>query len=165
MGTQRCNTAPGVPDGFELEQLKIKSDRPLGVAYLVGRLDRALKTHFRKALQPLGLTVVQYTALSVFCSSGKISSAKLAEYTLVSPQAANELIKAMEKNGWIERKPDPDHGRIIRISLTQQGMDLLEQCHKVIAVLEREMLSDLCDDEIAQMHHHLRSAMKALRDR
>jgi DNA-binding MarR family transcriptional regulator len=164
MEIQRANTIFNDSEAYDLEKLKMHKDRPLGVAYMVGRLDRALRTHFRKVLAPLGITAVQYTALSVFYSRGKISSAKLAEYSMVSPQAANELIKAMEKNGWIKRKPDPDHGRIIRISLTETGLELLERCDKEIAVVEREMLSALTEEQVSQLHKHLRAAVSALRE-
>ncbi len=136
----------------------------MGVAYMVGRLDRALRRQFRLVLEPLGLTLGQYTALSVFCSSGRLSNAKLAERTMVSPQAANELIKGMEKSGWIVRKPDPNHGRIIQISLTKDGKQLLTRCNKVIAKMEREMLKGLSKKEIATLHGQLRGAVGMLRE-
>ncbi|PVV10452.1 MAG: hypothetical protein B6D72_12530 [gamma proteobacterium symbiont of Ctena orbiculata] len=131
---------------------------------MVGRLDRALRRSFRRVLDPLGLTLGQYTALSVFYSSGKLSNAKLAERTMVSPQAANELIKGMEKKGWIVRKPDPNHGRIIHISLTTEGKRLLSRSDKVIAQIERQMLHDLSDKEIKALHGKLRNAVGVLRE-
>ncbi|MEJ2455779.1 MAG: MarR family transcriptional regulator [Candidatus Thiodiazotropha sp.] len=149
---------------MELEKLQDQANRPLGVAYMVGRLERALRHQFRTALEPLGLTLSQYTALSVFCSSGRLSNAKLAERTMVSPQAANELIKGMEKNGWIVRKPDPNHGRIIQISMTKEGKQLLARCNKVISKMEREMLKGLSNKEIATLHGQLRSAVGVLRE-
>lgn len=161
---KQCQPSNKSSDAGELEKLQDQKDRPLGVAYMVGRLDRALRRHIRQALEPMGLTIGQYTALSVFCSSGRLSNAKLAERTMVSPQAANELIKGMEKNGWIVRKPDPNHGRIIQISLTKEGIRQLAKCNKVIGALEREMLQELSDTEIATLHGNLRSAVGILRD-
>lgn len=159
-----CRPVTETSDAAELEAPLNQVDRPLGVAYMVGRLDRALNRHFRQALAPLGVTIGQYTALSVFCSSGRLSNAKLAERTMVSPQAANELIKVMEKHGWIERRPDPDHGRIIQISLTKEGMRLLSRCNKVISVLERHMLHDLNEKQITSLRQQLRNAVGALRE-
>jgi DNA-binding MarR family transcriptional regulator len=147
-----------------MENLQDEKDKPLGVAYMVGRLDRAIRRSFRKVLEPMGLTIGQYTALSVFFSSGRLSNAKLAERTMVSPQAANELIKGMEKNGWIVRKPDPNHGRIIQISLTTEGKRLLTRCNKAIAKIEREMLRGLSNKEIKALHGNLRNAVGILRE-
>ena len=106
--------------------------KPSGLAYIVGRLDHVLNKRLRDGLAPLGMTVPHYTALSVFRALGTISNAQLAERTMMSPQSANEMVKAMEAKGWIEKSPDPDHGRIIRISLTEEGTACLERCDGVV---------------------------------
>lgn len=136
----------------------------MGVAYVVGRLERALRRRFRQALKPQGLTLRQYTALSVFHSNGQNSSAMLAEHTVVSPQAANELIKNMEMSGWLVRKPDPKHPRIINIRLTQKGRKVLVRCDNLIAKLEREMLAGLSDKQIITLHGQLHKAVAQLRN-
>jgi DNA-binding MarR family transcriptional regulator len=159
-----CQPTTKHSDEADLEKLHNQKDTPLGVAYMVGRLERALRNQFRRVLDPLGLTLSQYTALSVFCSSGGLSNAKLAERTMVSPQAANELIKGMEKSGWIVRTPDPNHGRIIQISLTKTGIQLLIRCNKVIGKMEREMLKGLSNKEIETLHGQLRNAVGVLRE-
>jgi DNA-binding MarR family transcriptional regulator len=159
-----CQPTSKESDVVELDELQEQGNRPMGVAYMVGRLERALRKQFRRVLEPMGLTLGQYTALSVFCSSGGLSNAKLAERTMVSPQAANELIKGMEKSGWIVRQPDPNHGRIIQISLTKEGKRLLNRCNKVIAKVEREMLNGLSNKEIVKLHSQLRDAVGMLRE-
>jgi DNA-binding MarR family transcriptional regulator len=164
MTMKLCQPSTKPSDATELEKLQDQADWPLGVAYMVGRLERALRQQFRKALEPMGLTLAQYTALSVFCSSGGLSNAKLAERTMVSPQAANELIKGMESSGLIVRKPDPNHGRIIQISLTKEGKRLLIRSNKVIAKIEREMLKTLNNKEITALHSQLRNAVGVLRE-
>ncbi len=141
-----------------------ESSQPFGIAYLIGRLDRALKRQFRLILEPLGLTLGQYTALSVFYRNGTLSNAKLAESIMVSPQAANELVKIMDENGWIVRHPDPHHGRIINISLTAEGKKLLKLSNKAATNLEHHMLSDLSSDEIIDIHAQLKSALRLLKD-
>jgi DNA-binding MarR family transcriptional regulator len=151
-------------DVLELDKLRIQANRPMGVAYMVGRLERAFRRQLRRILEPMGLTLGQYTALSVFHSSGRLSNAQLAERTMVSPQAANELIKSMERNGWIVRKPDPNHGRIINISLTREGKQLLTRCDKVIAKLERDVLKGLSSKQITTLHGQLRDAVGVLRE-
>jgi DNA-binding MarR family transcriptional regulator len=164
MGKRSSQASVETLDFEELEQLQDKADKPLGVAYMVGRLERALRRNIRQLLAPMGLTISQYTALSVFYGSGGLSNAKLAERTMVSPQAANELIKGMEKNGWIVRKPDPNHGRIIQINLTKDGIQLLFQCNKLVAEMERKMLRSLNKKEINNLHGQLRNAVGALRE-
>lgn len=136
--------------------------RPSGVCYLIGRLDHALNRRIRDALTPLGLTVSQYTALSFLESQAQISNAQLAERTLISPQSANEMIKQMEKKGWVEREPDPSHGRIVRLSLTPAGQSLLDAAHNHVARLEAGMLAKLSATQRNALHQNLRQVLHAL---
>jgi DNA-binding MarR family transcriptional regulator len=136
--------------------------KPLGLAYLVGRLDHVLNKRLRDSLAPSGLTVPQYTALSVFRTQGSLSNAQLAVRTMISPQSANEMVKAMEAKGWIERRPDPSHGRIIQISLTEQGQAVLRDCDAKVREVEQIMFPDLRDEERAQLHAQLRAAVRAV---
>jgi len=136
--------------------------KPSGLAYIVGRLDHVLNRRLRDGLAPLGMNVSHYTALSVFRALGTISNAQLAERTMMSPQSANEMVKAMEAKGWIERSPDPDHGRIIHIRLTDEGTACLQRCDGVVRDVEQAMFPDLSADERARLHAQLRGAVRAL---
>lgn len=136
--------------------------KPMGLAYLVGRLDHVLNQRLRESLAPAGLTVPQYTALSVFRASGSLSNAQLATRTMISPQSANEMVKQMEGKGWIERRPDPAHGRIIQISLTDAGHAVLGECDAQVAAVEQLMFPDLDAGARAQLQAQLRAAVKAL---
>ncbi len=135
--------------------------RPVGIAYLIGRLDHALTRHMRDALAPIGLTVSQYTALS-FLARGSLSNAQLAERSMVSPQAANEMVKAMEGRGWLTREPDPSHGRIVRIHLTDAGTDVLVQADAKVAGLEAGMLDGLPQTKRGSLRETLRELLSAL---
>lgn len=136
--------------------------RPSGICYLIGRLDHALNRRIRDALTPLGLSVAQYTALSFLESQSQISNAQLAERSLISPQSANEMIKLMEKKGWVERAPDPSHGRIVRLSLTAAGQSLLDQAHEQVARLESGMLTKLSATQRSALQQNLRQVLHTL---
>jgi len=138
------------------------TSKPLGLAYLVGRLDHVLGKRLRDCCAPAGVTVPQYTALSVFRAQGALSNAQLATRTMVSPQSANEMVKQMEAKGWIERSPDPSHGRIIQIQLTRAGHDILGQCDGKVRDVELRMFPDLTPDERTQLYVSLRAAVRAL---
>lgn len=136
--------------------------RPSGICYLIGRLDHAVNRRIRDALTPLGLSVAQYTALSFLESQSQISNAQLAERSLISPQSANEMIKLMEKKGWVERAPDPTHGRIVRLSLTAGGQALLDQAHERVARLEGGMLGKLSLAQRNVLQQNLRQVLHTL---
>jgi len=137
-------------------------NKPMGLAYLVGRLDHVLNQRLRDAITPAGLSVPQYTALSVFRAHGSLSNAQLATRTMISPQSANEMVKQMEAKGWIARTPDPAHGRIIQISLTDAGQAVLKECDAQVAEVERMMFPDLDEAGRTLLHGQLRGAVRAL---
>lgn len=140
----------------------LEKTRPSGICYLIGRLDHALNRRIRDALTPLGLSVAQYTALSFLESQSQISNAQLAERSLISPQSANEMIKQMEKKGWVEREPDPSHGRIVRLSLTAAGQAMLDSAHEQVARLETGMLAKLSAAQRNTLQQNLRQVLHAL---
>jgi DNA-binding MarR family transcriptional regulator len=128
----------------------------------VGRLDRVLRRRIAEAVAPHGLSVSQYTALSVLNARGALSNAQLAERSFISPQAANEMVKAMEEHGWLLREPHPSHGRILHLKLTPRGTALLSQCDAAVDQVEAELLKDLLPGEREDLQRLLRACFSAL---
>jgi DNA-binding MarR family transcriptional regulator len=128
----------------------------------VGRLDRALRRRLTEAIAPHGLTVAQYTALSVLATRGALSNAQLAERSFTSPQAANEMVKAMEERGFLAREPHPSHGRILNITLTARGAALLSRCNEAVDKVEADLLSGLRPEERDDLQRFLRTCFSAL---
>jgi DNA-binding MarR family transcriptional regulator len=138
---------------------------PQKIAYLVGWLDRVLRRRIADAIAPYGLTVSQYTALSVLSARGALSNAQLAERSLTSPQAASEMVKAMEEHGFLLREPHPSHGRIVHLKLTARGAALLSQCDAALEEVEAELLRELSPGERGELKRLLRACLSALGDR
>jgi DNA-binding MarR family transcriptional regulator len=139
-----------------------QSASPSGIAYLVGHLDRLVRRRLSEAISPLGLTIQQYTALSVLGSRGQLSNAQLAERSLVTPQSASEMVKVMVKRGWIARSADPNHGRIIHLYLTAEGQEVLKQAHAAAGKFEAEMLEGLTARERQRYREYLSASVRTL---
>lgn len=135
---------------------------PSGISYLVGHLERLVRRRLGEAISPIGLTIQQYTALAVLGARGRLSNAQLAERSLVTPQSANELVKAMVRRGWIERSADPSHGRIIHLSLTPEGKEILQQAHATAAQFEQAMIEGLTARDRQRYREYLSASVRAL---
>jgi DNA-binding MarR family transcriptional regulator len=116
---------------------------PPRVSYLAGRLDRMLRRRLSQALEPHGLTLPEYTALSVLQSRSGLSNAQLARRSLITPQATNEVLARLEARNLVRRRADPAHGRIRPAQLTPAGRRLLARADRAVDEIEREMLGDL----------------------
>ena len=68
----------------------------------------------------------------------------LAEYLLLRPHSTVELVDRAEAAGLVERMPDPDDGRVVRVRLTKAGDRIVRQLtrahlgrlHELAAVLD-----------------------------
>ena len=84
-------------------------------------MDRVVRRHIDDVVKAKGLSVNQYTTLSVLDHRSGLSNAQLARRALVSPQSMNEVLLALERRGLVRRNAHPDHGRILQSRLTAKG--------------------------------------------
>jgi DNA-binding MarR family transcriptional regulator len=132
-------------------EAKVRGSMTVRVSYLIKRVERGLRTKLDAALEPLGVTTTEYTALSVLARRSGLSSAQLARRSFVSDQAMNQVVVVLERNGWIERSPDPRHARILRAKLTRAGRSVLVACDRVTAPIERRLLEGLSSEDAEQL--------------
>ncbi len=130
--------------------------------YLVGRVDRVVRRAISEVVSQHGLSVNQYTTLSVLDHRSGLSNAQLARRALVSPQSMNEVLLALEERGLVRRRAHPDHGRILQSQLTPKGGRVLQACNHHVAAIEQRMVSDLTGVEQAALRSSLVSCVRAL---
>jgi DNA-binding MarR family transcriptional regulator len=132
--------------------------------YLIKELERVLRTRIDELVESLGLTAVQYTALSVLSGQeGGMTSAQLARRSFVSPQAANEMVSGLERRGLIRRRADRDGGRALWIFPTALGERTLKRCDERVDTLEQQMFRDVSRQDEEQFRRLLRTCRDALR--
>lgn len=141
--------------------------RPTGrrgqrLTYLVKQLQMAERARMEEVLRPLGVTLQQYTALSLLERREGLSSAQLARRHYVTPQAMHQLVASMERDGLIERRSDEANRRILRAWLTDHGAELLRSCHEAVDELEGRMLAALTPDEADVFARSLELCLAAL---
>jgi DNA-binding MarR family transcriptional regulator len=132
------------------------------VSYLIKWVERGLRLQLDAALQEQGVSAHEYTALSVLARRDGLSSAQLARRTLVSAQAMNQLVIALEKRGLIVRKADPEHNKIQRASLTGAGRRLVAACDRATAPVEELLLSGLSGAQVSMFREALTNCLQAL---
>ena len=132
------------------------------LSYVVGRLERVLRRHLTVAVEPAGLTLSGYTALSVLRAQDGLSNAQLARRSLVTPQSMSEVLTLLVDQGYVRRRAEPGHGRIIRTELTKAGSRALERCDRAVDDVEQEMLGDLDADEATNLRGVLIQCGRAL---
>lgn len=142
----------------------MQSDVPVNqqVGYLVKRLQQHIRTTLDDALSRHGVTMSAYAALAVLEDAPGLSNAELARRCFVTPQTMNRIIQDLEHKEIAERRPDPDHGRILQTRLTPRGRQLLERCHRQVDALHTRMLADLDRTEQACLTDLLQRCIQSL---
>jgi DNA-binding MarR family transcriptional regulator len=71
------------------------------------------------------LTLPETSALAWLDRGGPSTAAALARLEQISPQSMGATLAALERRGLIERRPDPDDGRRMILSITGEGLRML----------------------------------------
>lgn len=129
---------------------------PVRAGYLVGRVDRMVRSSLRDAVVDADLSVPEYTALSVLAARPGLSNARLARRALVTSQAMHKVTLSLEERGLLRRAPLVDRGRALGAQLTERGLRLLESLEPQVQLAEDRVLSVLSPDERVELLRLLR---------
>jgi DNA-binding MarR family transcriptional regulator len=132
------------------------------LTYLIKRVEMVERSRMEEVLRPHGVSLHQYTAMSILERRGGLSSAQLARRHFVTPQAANQLVALLERDGLIERHPDPVNRKILRAWLTERGQLSLKKCHRAVDELEEQMLAALTPSQTREFRRSLERTLAAL---
>ena len=111
-------------------------------------------TTINDAMSVHGVSTSQIGVLRQLANEPGLSGAELARRLLISPQGVQLALTSLERRGLVERKQDPQHGRIMQAYLTGEGRDVAEtvvgaalaahaQVFGVLSAEEQETLREL----------------------
>lgn len=116
-------------------------------SYLVARASRILREHLDEALAATGLTLPEYTALSVLSARPGLSNARLARRALVTPQAMHKVVRSLETRELVARVDADGGGRARETFVTDTGRTLLEEVAPRVDAAEDAFFAPLDDRE------------------
>jgi DNA-binding MarR family transcriptional regulator len=75
----------------------------------------------------------------------------LAELEGLAQPTVTIIVKRLEERGWVARVRDSLDGRVVLVSITQEGRDALERFREEYRTLLREQMATMDDAEIAEL--------------
>ena len=130
--------------------------------YLIKQVELASRAHLDDIFRPIGMTALQYTALTVLERHPDLSSAQLARNSFVTAQTMADMVRALEDRGLVERHRDPADRRRLVLALTADGRTLLRRYRGAVAELEKRMLAALTAGEAADLRRGLNACRVSL---
>lgn len=121
--------------------------------------------YFKKVFQQLADTGVhpgQIPMIKLLGASGGLSQHEISEKLQIKPPTVNVSIKRMERAGLVERRPDGQNRRIMRVYITETG----ENFYKKMITLEKEnekvLFQGFTESEICLMNRFFNQIIKNL---
>jgi DNA-binding MarR family transcriptional regulator len=123
--------------------------------YVMKQVELATRARLDELFRPIGMTALQYTALTVLERHPDLSSAQLARNSFVTTQSMADMVAALEERGLIERHRDAADRRRLVLALTEDGRALLRGYRGKVGALERRMLAGLTGEQVSELRHSL----------
>jgi DNA-binding MarR family transcriptional regulator len=132
------------------------------IGYLLRPAQQAFRAAAQAELAALGLTLPQYSVLSVAGAEPGLSGAELARDSMLTPQTTNEIIALLVKAKLLERRPEPRDRRVRRLIVTEAGQELLARARPAVHAVERRMTASLSDADLALLRGWLSDCARNL---
>ena len=116
-------------------------ERPLSDrhVYQFVRAEHELRVVLDNALRDFGVTLTQWTVLTLLLNESGLSAADLARRSFISQQGVAGILNRLERAGLVARAPHPTHGRIVEVTVTSAGRALVTYCDQQITALEMRL--------------------------
>lgn len=116
----------------------------------------------RKRGLEIGLTGPQLSAIRVLSRTGPLMISELANLILLHPATTGGILDRLEAKGLILRRRSHTDRRIVRVHLTQQGKELLQNWAPVTQETLTSALRMLTDEKLQNLAEVLKDIMKTL---
>jgi len=120
-------------------------ERPLSdrLVYQFVRAEHELRVVLDNTLRDFGVTLTQWTVLTLLLHEPGLSAADLARRSFISQQGVAGILNRLERAGLVARAPHPTHGRIVEVMVTSAGRALVTYCDHEVAALETRLQDSL----------------------
>lgn len=120
------------------------------VAYHIHRTARLLRAHLLRRIRELGLEVTpeQWFILNKLHAKDGQSQSDLGDEIFADRPNVTRMIDAMERQGWVVRRPDEADGRRKLVFLTKAGRAAAERIAEMASVERAVLFSGLSPDDI-----------------
>ena len=115
--------------------------------YLMNRIMGRYNAALREEMAAHGLTTAKMRALAVLSVLDGLLIRDLSVYAVVEQSTLSRALDALERDGLVERKTDPDDSRATRIFMTRKGRETHEGLWPHVAEACAQMFNGIDPEE------------------
>lgn len=125
------------------------------ICFRLGKAVRKVTKAYREKIASYGLTHGQFFLIVAIMEEEGLLPSELADKTSQDRPTITGLLDRLEKEGWIERKPDKRDRRSLRIYLAPRAIQLKEPILKLFEETNQKFLNRFSQEEWDQMQSFL----------
>ncbi|ONI77225.1 MarR family transcriptional regulator [Actinosynnema sp. ALI-1.44] len=140
---------------------------PMGIVGRISRLSRVLDRELKEFFAGHGLESWEFDVLAALRRSGspyELTAGALIRTAMVTSGAITNRIDRLTARGFVERVPDEQDRRSVRVRLTGEGRALVDDILAAHVANETRLLSALPADERDHLAGSLRGLLSSLGD-
>jgi DNA-binding MarR family transcriptional regulator len=125
------------------------SDETHSPGLALWRVTNAWQRTIRAALEPFGLTHVQFVLLAVLTAMDRselVTQRDLAERAATDVMMTSQVLRALEAKGLVERLAHPTDGRARTLAPTSTGIELVNRANAAVETADHTYFAPLGDD-------------------
>ena len=117
---------------------------------------------YKPFLDALDLTYTQYIAMMVMWEHKEISVKEIGEFLYLDSGTLTPVLKTLEKKGFLTRTRAKEDERVMKIRITEQGMNLREQAADI--PLKMGACIHLSEKEALELYNLLHKVLAFFRE-
>ena len=131
------------------------------ICFNLGRVMRRVYDYYEQRLSPFGLTSPQYFVFNALWMGDGISIGELGERVSLDTSTITGVIDRMERNGYVERRPNPDDRRSVLVFLTGKARELGPRILEFADELDANLRQPFSQEEMDAFERVLRLLAEA----
>ncbi len=121
------------------------------VGFLMRRAQQRHIAIFQRIMGEDGPTPTQFAAMAKLGAGEEISQNQLGRMTAMDPATIKGVIARLAERGLVERRPDPDDQRRVRVRLTPAGLEAMPALTEKARAITAATLSPLSREEAERL--------------
>ncbi|WP_061018929.1 MarR family winged helix-turn-helix transcriptional regulator [Vibrio splendidus] len=142
--------------------MSVEFDRQNSFGWMINVIANKASKDFDLELKKHGLTIALWPTLMCLREEEGITQRDIAAKSKVENSTTTRTLDKLEKLELVERRADPNSRRSFRIYLTEKGKALEEQLISIPARLNKELMSELDEQEQQQILKLLQKMVAAI---
>jgi MarR family transcriptional regulator, 2-MHQ and catechol-resistance regulon repressor len=114
---------------------------------LLMHTSKRIQEKIRDDIGKSGLNITEFSVLEVLFHKGQQTIQQIGGSILVSSSSMTYVIDKLEQRGLLRRSPCPEDRRVIHVTLTQTGTELMEEIMPKHHEMVDSMFESLTEDE------------------